>query len=348
MRKSVLDILNKISQTTEEEANKIQDNVLLIDGLNTFIRAFAVSPTTNEDGEHIGGITGFLLSIGYAIKLLNPSRVVIVFDGKGGSRRRSKLYPAYKEARKNNTNFNRNLKYTRDEEKQLRLIQMFKLGEYLNTLPVTTLSVDYVEADDVIAEIATEIIDHKVTIMSTDKDFIQLIDDRVNVWSPTKKKLYTPDNVEEDFGFPAHNFLMYRLMDGDNSDNIPGVKGAGKKVIQKHIPILLGEDTITLHDLKTFVRENESKYKIFEKIRDNFDTLELNEHLMRLDGRNVSAKIKMLIKGQVEADISRFNKTRFMELYIRDKIYSGIKNVDSWLNEVFGSLDFNARELNGR
>ena len=76
------------------------DKVLIIDGLNTFIRVFSVIPTTNDDGIHVGGIVGFLRSIGYTINMFRPTRVIIVFDGKGGSSRRRKLYPEYKQKRK--------------------------------------------------------------------------------------------------------------------------------------------------------------------------------------------------------------------------------------------------------
>ena len=60
------------------------DKVLIIDGLNTFIRVFSVIPTTNDDGIHVGGIVGFLRSIGYTINMFRPTRVIIVFDGKVG------------------------------------------------------------------------------------------------------------------------------------------------------------------------------------------------------------------------------------------------------------------------
>ena len=64
----------------------------IIDGLNTFIRVFSVLPTTNEDGVHVGGIVGFLRSIGYVINMVSPTRVIIVFDGKGGSNLVVKYY----------------------------------------------------------------------------------------------------------------------------------------------------------------------------------------------------------------------------------------------------------------
>ena len=59
------------------------EKVLVVDGLNLIIRVFSVIPTTNDDGIHIGGISGFLKSLGYAVKMLGPTRTIIVFDGKG-------------------------------------------------------------------------------------------------------------------------------------------------------------------------------------------------------------------------------------------------------------------------
>jgi 5'-3' exonuclease len=70
--------------------------VLVIDSMNTFLRCFCVVNVMNINGHHVGGMTGFLKSIGYAIKLIQPTRVILVFDGIGGSNNRKNLYPDYK------------------------------------------------------------------------------------------------------------------------------------------------------------------------------------------------------------------------------------------------------------
>ncbi len=72
--------------------------------------------------------------------------------------------------------------------------------------------------------------------MSADQDFLQLVNDRVTVWSPIKKIFYTPEKVLEDYGVPAHNFLMYKILMGDKSDNLEGVKGLGPKKLPKILP----------------------------------------------------------------------------------------------------------------
>ena len=89
------DILNNISR----EEKHPNDRVLLIDGLNIFLRAFAVNGALNEKGVPVGGIMGFMKSLALAIRQMEPTRVVVVYDGAGGSKRRRKINPDYKSNR---------------------------------------------------------------------------------------------------------------------------------------------------------------------------------------------------------------------------------------------------------
>ena len=87
MKKLYKEILNEVSE--EHKTNHLRDRnsrVLIIDGLNTFIRSWTTNPTMNEDGDHTGGVIGSLKSIGYQIREFNPTRVVVTFDGKDGSK----------------------------------------------------------------------------------------------------------------------------------------------------------------------------------------------------------------------------------------------------------------------
>ena len=80
------------------------------------------------------------------------------------------------------------------------------------------ISLDNVEADDTIAFCATEYFkDYIVNIMSSDKDFLQLVDENIKVWSPSKKKLYCPQNVLDEYGIHPYNFVIFRAMDGFSS-----------------------------------------------------------------------------------------------------------------------------------
>src|SRR5690348_17744558 len=94
---------NKGSQLQDAHKNwsrSTNSDILIVDGTNTFIRCWSANPAMDENGRHTGGVVGFLKSVGYAIKLLAPTRCIIVFDGVGGSFKRRQLYPQYKEKRK--------------------------------------------------------------------------------------------------------------------------------------------------------------------------------------------------------------------------------------------------------
>ena len=175
---SLFENINKSEENKPEELKKDQlSDILIIDGLNTFIKSFCVSPYMNADGIHTGGISGFLKSIGYAIKLFNPTKCVIVFDGVGGSQKRRKIYTDYKNKRITKIRINRTYldnSNADDEEKSLKK-QLIRTVDYLNNLPLTVMSIDNVEADDVIAYLALDKFKNSnITIMSSDKDFLQL------------------------------------------------------------------------------------------------------------------------------------------------------------------------------
>ena len=326
-----LSILNDIkNQGGSEQGQSPNENVLIIDGLNTFIRVFSVIPTTNDNGTHIGGIVGFLKSIGYTINMFRPTRCIIIWDGKGGSSRRRKMYPEYKAKRKTNIRLNRAYDFETIEEERANMIrQIQRTIEYLDFLPITMLSIDNVEADDIIAYTAKQVLtDSKVTIMSSDKDFLQLVDDRISVWAPTKKKLYTPENVLEEYGIPSHNLLMYRIFDGDKSDNINGVFGYGLKTVLKKLPFLQEDKQFSVDDAITEVDELEEHREIMER---NFD-------LMQLHNVDISASAKTKTIDKIREPIPKLDKVTFKKMFLDDKMYSALPNLDTWLLTKFKTL----------
>ena len=116
INKRHLSILDEIKKSGGEiDSGKPNDSVLLIDGMNTFIRVFSAIPTTNEDGVHVGGIVGFLRSLAFSINMIRPTRTIVVFDGKGGSNRRRKIFPQYKMGRKMSYRLNRANNYLSDK-----------------------------------------------------------------------------------------------------------------------------------------------------------------------------------------------------------------------------------------
>ena len=133
LNEKFISFLDQVKDEEHKSVTHLNDRVLVIDGLNTFIRSFAVNQAINEDGLHIGGMMGFLKSIRYTCDILKPSRCIIVFDGKDGSKRRRKIYPDYKGTRKIKQRLNRNVDWgtaPQDEEESMKQ-QMGRLIEYL-------------------------------------------------------------------------------------------------------------------------------------------------------------------------------------------------------------------------
>ena len=345
MKQKYFSILENLKEGEAKQAEP-NDKVLLIDGLNTFIRSFAVSPVTNDDGIHVGGITGFLMSIGFAIKTLQPTRVIICFDGKGGSQRRRKIFPDYKANRLVRTKLNRTNAFSdKDAESENMKMQLGRLIQYLDNLPVQILAPQNIEADDAIAYISKQLLtDSKVFIMSSDKDFIQLVDDRIAVWSPTKKKLYFKNDVKEDYKLPAHNYLLYRTLTGDKSDNIPGIRGTGIATLQKRLPILFGDDIVTIDQLIDACQD--SKIKVMQTISESREALELNYKLMQLNEVDISGNSKNKIMNVIHNTISRMNTTKFKVMMIEDGITGAFRNLEFWMKERFLRLDTHANTFN--
>lgn len=344
--KGYAELLRQIREDHEKQ-NSGQDKdsrVLIIDGLNSFIRVFSAVPLVNDDGDHIGGYIGFLRSIAAAIRQFKPTRCVIVFDGRGGSARRKKMHSGYKAGRALSTRFNRREdvgEQTVEQELESMKQQMGRLLNYLDCLPITIISIDNIEADDSIAYLTTDIFSQtnsEVIIMSDDKDFLQLINNKVSVWRPVEKKFYGPKEVEEKFGIPAHNFIHYKVFMGDGSDNIKGIKGVGIKTLQAKFPLLLENTVVELDDILEFCKQNKDEHRVYTQVLDMESTMRLNWELMSLKDLNISANFKMLIQELANRPIPDFDKITFKRLFMMDKCYTAIPNVDTWLMNSFGTL----------
>jgi len=309
------------------------DKVLIIDGLNTFIRVFSVIPTTNDDGVHVGGIVGFLKSIGYVINMVSPTRVIIVFDGKGGSNRRRKIYPEYKQNRKTKYRVNRTYDFaSQEDERQNMIMQLQRCVEYLDTLPVTVLSYDNIEADDTIGYLCKQVLtESEIVVMSTDKDFLQLANGRTKIWSPTKKKLYDEDAVFDEFGITAKNYIWYRVLDGDKSDNINGVRGLGLKTIRKKLPFLTENKICNIDDITDVLPESS-------------DIIKRNYDLMQLQDVNISGSTKTKIIERVNQPINKLVKYKFEKMFLEDKLFTALPNVTTWLLTNFNQLNRYAKQ----
>ena len=299
-------------------------------------------PSMNTDGLHTGGIAGFLKSIGYAIKLLNPTRVIVVFDGNGGSQKRRKIYPDYKKGRKTRIRFNRTydeMSSSDIEQKNVRL-ELLRLINYLGVLPVTTMAIDNIEADDTSAYLSEQTFkDSNVFIMSSDKDFLQLASDKVKLWSPTKKKIFGCKEIMDEYGISCGNFIYYRVMEGDVSDNIDGIEGAGVKRILQAFPFLADERVTSLQEIYNYAENNKGKYKLYERVLENKLTMERNYELMQLKNTQIQSFTQLRIEEIMQQPTPRINKMAFSKLINEDKMWNNLPNYNVWLNETWGKVN---------
>ena len=298
----------------------------------------------NEDGDHTGGVVGSLKSIGYQIREFNPTRCIVTFDGKGGSKSRKKIYENYKAGRENRR-FRVNRQYGEmmtEEQEQLSMRQQFVwLNDILDYLPVQTMIYDGIEADDTIAYLTNHTqdnLDGEVVIVSTDKDFLQLVSEKVKVFSPTKKKLYDRQMIFDEFGIWPQNILLYRTLDGDSSDNIPGIKGCGLKTLLKRFPELQEDKLITHDDFFALCEEKQGKIKLYDDILNSRDQLLMNKKLMELKTPLIPTNQKLKILDRFNEDDIQFKKLDFLKVGQKYKILQNWRDINDWLHSTFQNI----------
>jgi len=341
-KKSLLDMLDNMDKPDNPTStfNK-HSRVLIIDGLNLFLRNFAVLNYVNQDGVHVGGLGGFLRSLGFLITQNKPTSVYIVFDGVGSTINRKNLLPEYKSGRNLSRMTNHSAFDDLDEEQDSKINQISRLIHYLRCLPVNLISLDKVEADDIIAHLSNYMAtkyNSKCVIVSADKDFLQLVNKNITVYSPIVKEYYTPETVKEKFGLPAKNFILYKTLMGDNSDKIPGLKGLGPKKLFKFFPELQTEEL----SLESLYNICEGKYKenvIYSRLIFEYETLQKHYKIMDLSNPLVDESEKQIIEDVIESEIENTKIIEFLNMYNEDGLGHTLKNVDYWIRNTFATLN---------
>ena len=249
----------------------MNERVLIIDGLNMFLRSYIVVPQLSKDGQPIGGTTGFLKSLQKLCREMKPTQIIVCWDGRGGSRKRKQKNKNYKAGRAP-IRLNRNIKVLSEaQEKENKIWQMERIWNYLNNFPVVQLIADEVEADDIISYVCrySFLQGQQKVIVSSDKDFYQLLDQKTILYRPVQKKLLTQNTVLEEHGIHPNNFALARAIVGDKSDNLDGVPGIGLKTVSKRFPFFSKEEDVYIPDLIEFCENQESSAKAFEAVKEN-------------------------------------------------------------------------------
>ena len=186
-----------------------------------------------------------------------------------------------------------------------------------------------VEADDVIAWLCHchEYANWQKLIISSDKDFIQLCDDKTVLIRPGKnEEVLNKNKVIEDYGIHPRNFAWARAIVGDKSDNLDGVKGLGLATVCKRFSFLSENKDYTLKDILTHAKKNKNKVKAFQKVAENEEIIASNYEIMQLYTSTISSQGVRKLKYAIQNDGVNLNRTKIRTMLLKDGI--GTLNID--------------------
>jgi DNA polymerase-1 len=192
--------------------------LLLVDGHNLLWKAHYGFPTRiiGLAGEDVTTLFGFFAILRSSIRACGQDiECVICFDGQNGSANRRSIFPSYK--------------LNRDILDNAPINALAEVKQGLDRAAISWIEIDNAEADDVIATVCTTATSREITIMSSDKDYYQLICDRVTVYSPSKKAKIGAAEVYSKFSISPAQWCDFIALCGDVADNIPGIPGIGQK-----------------------------------------------------------------------------------------------------------------------
>jgi len=248
------------------------DHVFLVDGSGYIFRAYHALPPINRksDGLQLNAVFGFCNMLWKLLRDMKPqdrpTHLAVIFD-KSEKTFRTEMYPDYKAHRPDPPD---------DLKPQFKYIR-----EAVHAFDLPCLEQDGFEADDLIATYVRQAGEAgaTATIASSDKDLMQLVNDRVVMFDTMKDRKIGRAEVIEKFGVPPEKVIEVQALIGDSTDNVPGVPGIGVKTAAQ----LIGE----YGDLETLLkRANEIKQeKRRQSLIDNAEKARLSKKLVTLDDR---------------------------------------------------------------
>jgi len=296
--------------------------IVIIDQLNLFFRNYIVNPSLSVNGNPIGALKGCFQSIQKIVRESKPDMIVVCWDGEGGSKKRKLLKKDYKAGRKP-IRLNRDIRnMSEQQEVENKIWQQTRLIDYFNQTPIVQFMFPGTEADDIIAYLTQlkELSSCQKLIVSSDKDFYQLLDMETVLYRPVQKQILNQKAIVDQFDIHPTNFALARAMVGDKSDNIDGLDGVGLKTVSKRFPFLRSHESATLENLYDYCTEmlSESKAKVYEKVLENRSLVARNYQLMQLYSPILNIGAKKTIRETMRNPDFCFNKTGLIKMMMQD------------------------------
>jgi 5'-3' exonuclease len=330
-------------------------SVLLVDGDNLLTIGFYGLKNHFYKGKHIGAIFHFIDTLRRSFEIYKLDKIVVFWDGEEGSLSRKKIYHLYKE--------NRKTRIKTEEEINSYNTQRNRVKQYLEEIFVRQGEFEYCETDDCIAYYVQNSPNENKIIYSSDGDLTQLVSENTQIYNPSHKKLYkNNDNIlYQHQEIKIENVVLVKILCGDSSDNISGIKNMGikrlislfpeiqnkhvtvKEVIEKGNNLLLeNKDNWLLKNLLTGV----TKHGVFG---DEF--FEINEKIVNLSNPiltdEAKENIELLISDEMDPEGRSYKNT--MKMMMEDGLFHLLpKSDDAWVKFLNPFLRLTRKEKNKR
>jgi 5'-3' exonuclease len=306
----------------------MKEKTVLIDANNLFFACYCADPTVNQDNMHIGGITASFKSLQKVCNEVKPHKIIFVWDGKGSSSSRKKLVESYKEGRTAPKPLNLNRYHqaeTPEKEAENRRWQQARFIELLNYCPVIQICEAGVEADDVISHLVKNYKnDHIKIIMSNDKDYLQLVEENVLLYRFSSKRFFAKRDVVSEYGVLPSNMALIRAIEGDKSDNLPGVPLVGMKTVLKYFPQFGKQENILIDDFYNLLEDKLKEKKLAKTLQSMSQEralVEKNYSVMQLYSPMIDAKTALQVESIIDSKEYDFNVTNLNFQMMKDGLY---------------------------
>jgi 5'-3' exonuclease len=328
-------------------------SVLLVDGDNLLTIGFYGVKNMFYRGQHIGGIYHFLNTLRKSFETYQLDKIVVFWDGLEGSQTRKKIYIHYKE--------NRKQRIRTEEELNSYNYQRDRIKQYLEELFVRQGEYEYCETDDNIAYYTQNSPNERKIVYSSDGDLTQLVSGTTQIFNPSHQKLYKQNdtivyNHEE---ILIENVRLVKMMCGDSSDNIAGIRGMGIKRFLSLFPELRTQQ-LTIEQVKDkcnvlFEQDKHNKlianlltgvtkYGVFGE-----EFFDVNNRIVSLDNPFLTDEakegIELLINENLDPEGRSYKNT--MRMMMEDGIFTALpKSDDRWTMFLNPFLRLTRKEKN--
>lgn len=327
--------------------------VLLVDGDNLLTIGFFGVKNYFYKGEHIGGIFHFLNTLRLSFESYHLDKICVFWDGEEAPLSRKKIYHHYKE--------NRSSRFKTDYEVSSYNYQRARVKQYLEEVYVRQGEYKYCETDDCIAFYTQNSPNEKKIIFSSDGDLTQLVSKDTQLYNPSHRKIYKPKDtfVYDHEELLIENIKLAKILCGDPSDNIAGIRNLGVKRLLTLFPEIVTQP-LTLEYVKhkaNFLFEQDKEDKLIQNLLTGVtkygvfgeEFYQINSSIVSLDEplltNEAKENIKTLINENLDPEGRSYKNT--MKMMMEDGIFTVLpKSDDAWIKFLNPFLRLTRKEKN--